>query len=122
VNEIGTSPPGRRGTGHARGLPSRLGAIAWALFFIWIGIALLAGIGMSTSLLVVGCITLLVQLARKLQGLRFEAVWLTIGVLFVLGGLSDLLGVNLPLLPILILVAGVVLLISALTGKRGSSD
>jgi uncharacterized membrane protein (UPF0136 family) len=106
------------GAVHSKAAAHRLSGLAWALFFIWIGIALLAGVSLGISLLVVGGITLLAQSARRLFSLHLEPVWMIIGILFVLGGLSNLVSIDLPLLPVLILLAGVVLLISTLAGKR----
>jgi len=99
-------------------MDQKIRGIAWALFLIWIGLALIVGISVSVSLLVVGCITLAAQVARRSFGLALEVGWLIIGGLFVIGGLCGLLGVSVPLLPIVIVVAGVVLLISTLSGKR----
>ena len=111
---------GSHEAGGGRSAAHKLGAIAWALFFIWIGIALLAGISLGISLLVIGVITLLVQVLRRASALPIEVIWVIVGCLFILGGILHILGVSLPLLPILILVAGVVLLISAITGRHSA--
>ena len=93
-------------------LAKKVGAGAWGLFFIWIGIVLLAGISGSTGMLGVGVITLAAQAARRFLGLRLETFWLVVGGVFVLGGLWNLVQVELPLFPILLIVAGAALVLS----------
>jgi hypothetical protein len=90
----------------------KLGSVGWALVFIWIGIAFLASISATVSLLVIGAITLGVQAARKSLGLLLEGFWIVVGLLFLAGGVWGLLGTDLPLLPILLVVAGVAILVS----------
>ncbi|NIN10784.1 MAG: hypothetical protein GTO05_15175, partial [Gemmatimonadales bacterium] len=67
--------------GHV--LASRLGGFGWALFFVWIGVALLATFPAAVTLLGVGAITLGVQVARKSVGLSLEVFWVIVGLLFV---------------------------------------
>ena len=92
----------------------RLDAVAWGLFFVWVGIALLANVGWGLGLLGVGAITLGTQFARKSFGLTVERFWVAVGLLFVLGGVWELFGIHFSLVPILLIVAGVALLISAM--------
>jgi hypothetical protein len=101
----------------SRILARKLDAAGWGLFFIWIGIALLANIGWGLGLLGVGIITLGVQAARKYFALTLEGFWVVVGLLFVLGGIWELLSVQVGLVPILLIVVGAVLLVSALTGR-----
>ena len=96
----------------------RLDAIGWGLFFIWIGIALLANLGWGIGLLGVGILILGGQMARSFLALRFEVFWLLVGALFVIGGVWEMLSVRVSLIPILCIVAGVALLVSTLVGKR----
>ncbi len=99
-------------------LAKKLDVTGWGLFFIWIGIAFLANFGFAIGLLGVGVITLGGQIARKYFNLKAEGFWVVVGLLFLVGGIWDLLEVKLPLVPILIILAGLVLLISAFWGKR----
>lgn len=92
--------------------PDKFGTVGWALFFIWVGIAFLAGFHIGVGLLGIGVITLGVQIARKQANLQLEGFWVVIGLLFLLGGLWELFEPTLPLLPILLIVAGLLLLIS----------
>ncbi len=96
----------------------KMDAIAWGLFFVWVGIALLANLSWGIGLLGVGVIVLGGQAARKYLALSFEAFWVIVGVLFVLGGIWELFHVRVGLIPIVCIVAGVVLLLSALRGKQ----
>ena len=96
----------------------KIDAIAWGLFFVWVGIALLANLSWGIGLLGVGVIVLGGQGARKYFALSFETFWVIVGVLFVLGGIWELLHVRVGLIPIVCIVAGVVLLLSALRGEQ----
>ncbi|UCC71583.1 MAG: hypothetical protein JSV86_14500 [Gemmatimonadota bacterium] len=105
-------------TGEGGGVAGKLAAIGWGLFFIWIGIALWQNLSVGMGLLGVGVITLAMQVARKSSGLALEWFWVVIGVLFVLGGVWEMFEVAISLVPILLVVAGVVLLVSVMGGKR----
>lgn len=100
-----------------RTLAKTLDAAGWGLFFIWIGVALLANIGWGVGLLGVGIITLGAQVARKYFALEVEGFWVAVGFLFVLGGIWELSSVRVSLVPILLIVVGAVLLVSALIGR-----
>jgi hypothetical protein len=105
------------GTPEGRVTAHKLDVVGWGLFFIWIGIALLANLGWGMGLVGVGFLVLGGQLARKYMGLRFEAFWAIVGALFVMGGVWEFLSVRVSLIPILCIVAGVALVVSALVGK-----
>jgi type III secretory pathway component EscR len=64
----------------------------------------------------VGIITLGAQVTRKYFGLKLEGFWVAVGFFFVLGGVWKLLNVQLGLVPILCIVAGVALLVSVFVG------
>jgi hypothetical protein len=92
----------------------KLDAAAWGLFFVWVGVALIANIGWGPGLVGVGVITLGGQLARKYFSLAVERFWVVVGLLFILGGVWELLGLQFSLVPILLIVAGLALLLSAI--------
>jgi hypothetical protein len=102
-------------------LHKKLDAAGWGLFFIWIGIALLANVGWGAGLLGVGIIILGVQGTRNYLGLKLEGFWVVVGCLFVLGGVWELFNVPFDLVPILCMVAGVALLVSVLVRKPSDS-
>ena len=95
----------------------KLDAIAWGLFFIWVGVVLLANFGWGTGLLGIGVLIFAGQGARKYLALGFETFWLLVGTLFLMGGVWELLSVRVSMIPIVCIAAGVLLLVSALFGK-----
>jgi len=90
---------------------SRFDAAGWALFFIWIGIAWLADVGMGIALLGIATITLGMQGLRKLYGVAVEGFWILVGIGFAIAGFWQLLDIQMPLAPIVLIVIGVALLI-----------
>ena len=95
----------------------KLDVLEWSFFFIWIGIALLSNLSWGIGLLGVGIIILGKQATRKYMALKFETFGVVCGVLFVLGGVWELLSVRISLVPVVCIAAGVALLLSALFGK-----
>jgi len=93
---------------HDRG--ARLDTIGWSLFFIWVGIAWVADVGIGIGLLGVAAITLAMQLLRRLQGLKVEVFWVVVGAAFGIGGLWEFFHVTTPLAPLALIVAGIALL------------
>ena len=102
-----------------RDLAGKLDKAGWALFFIWVGIALLTKRGLGVGLVGVGVITLACQAARKLFNLKLEGFWIVVGVLFVVGGLWEIYEPKLELVPVLLILAGLALLVSVLRGREG---
>lgn len=95
-------------------LAGRVDAAGWGLFFVWVGVVLIAHLGWGMGLLGVGGITVGVQLARKLVGLAAEPFWLAVGFLFVAGSVAEFMKLEFSLLPFVLIVAGLALLVSAL--------
>lgn len=96
-----------------------LAIVGWALFFIWIGVALLLNVGFHIGLLGVGIIILAMQGVRLSSKQKLEWGWVVVGLLFVIGGLGGLFEMRRSLMPILFIVAGVVLIISIIIkGKK----
>jgi hypothetical protein len=93
----------------------KIGSVSWAVFFIWVGIVLLANLSWGWFLLGVGIIILATQCARWLMGMRLEGFWMACGAVFLAGGLWTLLDLPWPLAPILLILLGVVLLGKAVT-------
>ncbi len=101
-------------------LAKKLDAVGWGLFFIWVGIAFLGDLDVGVGLLGVGIITLGGQVARKFLNLKLEGFWVVVGLLFVVGGLWELFEAEIGLVPIILIVVGLALLVSAFLGKRQS--
>lgn len=95
----------------------RLDAVAWGLFFLWVGIAFLTNLSWGIGLLGVGIIVLGGQAARKYVHLTLEAFWVVVGALFVMGGIWELLSVRVGMIPVVCIAAGLLLLLSALRGR-----
>jgi hypothetical protein len=77
-------------TGQRSELTRKLDAVGWGLFFIWMGIALLAHVGWGVGLLGVGIIILGGQAARRYYILKLEGFGVAVGLFFFLGGIWDL--------------------------------
>ena len=98
-------------------LAGTLSKVGWSLFLIWLGIVLLVKFSMGVVLLGVGGIILGMQATRKYVGLELEKPWVGVGLVFALGGVWDLLELKLPLIPLVLVAAGIVILVSTLRNK-----
>jgi len=98
-------------------LERKLSAIGWGAFFAWMGIVLLTGLGTGTVLLGIGLITLGIQGARRYFNLDLEKFWIVCGAIFLAGGLWDLTEWDLPLVPIVLFLVGIVLVVNAFRRK-----
>ena len=97
-------------------LARKLDAAAWGVFFVWIGIALIFGIGWGVGLLGVGIITLGAQFSRRYVGLTFESFSMVVGLIFCVAGVWELLALQIGLVPVVLIIAGAALLLSAVRG------
>ena len=95
-----------------------LDGVGWGLFFLWVGIALLFDVGWGIGLIGVGVITLAEQATRKYYKLGLEGFWIVFGLVLILGGVWELLQIQVDLVPILFIIAGIVVLISVMRGKK----
>ncbi len=94
-------------------------AVGWALFFVWIGIALLTDIGWTWSLAGMAAIILGMQVALFIQGERLDVFMLALSVVLLSGAAADVFGSAWSLIPALLIVLGVAMLADALrTGSR----
>ena len=98
-------------------LARKLDAVGWGLFFIWVGIAFMAHLGLGVGLLGVGIITLAGQIARQALSLKLEGSWIVVGLLFVVAGLWSVLEARVALVPILLILVGLAWIISAVWRK-----
>lgn len=116
--ENGETTNGERNVQPKHDLAKKMSAAAWGMLLIWIGIVFLLSIPRSIAMLGMGVITLGAQVVRRSVGLRPEGFWIAIGILFVVGGLWGSLQVELPLFPIVLIVAGAALLLSMFRGRQ----
>lgn len=97
---------------------AQLGAAGWGFFLIWLGIVFWADLGIGLGLLGMGIITLATQLARRFARLPLEGFWIGTGALFLAGGIWDVLDISLPLAPLLLVAAGLLLITGVVTGAH----
>ena len=106
---------GRREKGA---LSHKLDAIGWGLFFIWMGIAFLLDVGWGWGMVGIAVIILGEALTRKKMDLNVGGFWIVVGLLFLAGGLWELLDVQFPIAPFAIIAIGVAVLWGAFSGKH----
>ena len=104
---------------HKPNLEKRLATIGWGAFFAWLGIVLLMKVGSGIVLLGIGVITLGMQGVRKYFRLDLERFWLVCGAIFLAGGIWELAELDLPLVPIALVLVGAVLIGSAFRKRQG---
>ena len=109
-------PP--RSSAEASETARRLDTIAWAVFFIWVGIAMLVAVPWGWFLLGVGVLILAAQLAHWQADNRLDRFWIACGLVFLAGGTWVLLELPWPLAPILIIMFGLALLATLVDVRR----
>jgi hypothetical protein len=87
----------------------------WAVFFIWVGVVMLAGLPWALFLVGIGVLILGAQLARRQRNLEIETFSLVVGLIFLAAGAWDLLAMPWPLLPIVLIALGGYLLWKAVS-------
>lgn len=102
-----------RTSSEERALERNVDTAAWGVFFLWVGVALLAEVGWGVGLIGAGVITLAAQAARRFLGLKVDRFSLIVGVLFAVVGIWNVLAVRADVVPVLFIAAGVALLASA---------
>lgn len=99
-------------------LSQKLDTVGWALFFIWVGVAVLADVGWGWGMLGVAAIILGETVVRRLWDLKVEGFWIVVGLMFLAGGLWELFQVPWPLAPILLIACGLAVLWGVLSDKH----
>lgn len=111
TNELGVADqPRDRRQGH------RLDEIAWALVLIMTGALWLAPKAMfpeGTWLAGLGLILLGLNAARRIRGIGVNGFGIAVGVVALAAGASRMAGLDLPLVPVLLIVFGVALVAKA---------
>ena len=104
---------------------ARIEATGWGLFFLWVGVALVASVGWGIALLGTGVISLAVQSARRLSGLSVCRWSVGFGACLTLAGLVQWLDVPLgeaPLpawvVPAAFAAIGIAILVSTWARRR----
>ena len=95
-------------------LNRRLETVSWGLFLIMLGgFALVPGVPEGTWLIGAGIIMLGLNGIRLLAGIRASWFTLILGTIALLAGISSVLGVDLPVGPILIILIGMAIIVRA---------
>lgn len=96
-------------------LNKRLETVSWGLFLIMLGgLAFVKGVPEGTWLIGVGLIMLGLNAVRILLGIRASWFTLVLGTIALLSGLSSVLGVDIPVGPLLIILIGLAIVVRAL--------
>jgi hypothetical protein len=104
-----------------KALDQRLDALGWGLFLIMIGGLWLAPEGWvpeGTWLIGTGVIILGLMLIRYVNGIRVNGFWLVVGLIALGFGISDVFGLDVPVLPILLIIIGVHILLKPLLQRK----
>jgi hypothetical protein len=104
-----------------RALDKRLESIGWALFLIMIGGLWLAPEGSVPEgawLVGTGVIILSLMVIRYLYGIKVNAFWLVLGIVALAFGISSVFGLNIPVLPILIIIIGLNIVLKPFLKKK----
>jgi hypothetical protein len=80
------------------------------VFFIWVGVVMLAGVPWAWFLIGVGVVMLIAQLARWVSGLTIEAFGVSVGFIVLAAGVWELLSLSWTLMPMVMIMLGIYLL------------
>lgn len=95
-------------------LNKRLETVSWGLFLIMLGgFALVKGVPEGTWLIGAGVIMLGLNAVRLLVGIRASWFTLILGAIALLSGLSSVLGIDIPVGPLLIILIGLAIIVRA---------
>ena len=106
-----------------KALNKRLDTIAWACFLIMIGCLGLVPkeqVPEGTWLVGVGIIWLGLNAARYLNRIKMSGGTIVLGIVAIVAGLGDVYGLDLPVLPILLILLGAHLLLRHLHQDRAA--
>jgi len=92
--------------------------MGWGCFFIWLGIFLWVHFQTGYFLLGLGVLILGMQFARRHYDLPVQHFWIAASIVAIIGGAWDLIETELPLVPVLLILAGSGMVLIAIWGKR----
>lgn len=92
----------------------RVDSGAWAAFFIWVGVTMLAHVPWGWFLFGLGVLILGAQTSRWLMGLKVDGFGVACGVIFLAGGVWELAALPWSLAPVLLILLGGYLLRKAI--------
>ncbi len=105
-------------------LGRQLDTIGWGLFLLMLGGLWLVpkewGVPEGTWLIGAGLIVLGLSGVRYLNGLKVSGFWLFLGALGLGTGLASVLGLDLPVFPVLLVIAGAAILLKPVIDRMRS--
>lgn len=110
--------PSLHDTSAAQTRAQQLDSVVWATFFIWIGIGMLAAVPWGWFLIGVGALIGVAQVARSQLGLAIDGFWLGCAAVILAAGVWELLRLEWPLAPILLIALGIALLAKTIAAAR----
>lgn len=104
-----------------KSLNDKIDAVGWGLFFIMIGVLLLAPEGNvpETAWLVgAGLILLGGNAARRLNNIKMCGCTVFLGIIALVAGIAGLYGVTLPIFPIILIIIGGSIIFKLIAEKK----
>ena len=104
-----------------RDIDRTLDSIGWGLFFILLGSIWLVPESMvPEGLFLIGLGVIFVGLnsVRYILGRAASLFWIVVGLILLTIGISDFLGMDLPVIPMIVIIIGISMIIKPLIGKR----
>ena len=93
--------------------------IGWALFFVWVGVALLSNMSWTGALGGAAAIILGVQAALYFQGERVDLFMTAVALVLIVAIVTDLSGSTWSLFPALLIIIGIAMLANTLRALGG---
>lgn len=105
--------------GGRNALCRKLDAIGWGAFFCWMGLTMLIkAFPPGVVTIGIGVIILGEAAARFVLKVSVNGFWILLGVIFLAAGLGEIFAINLPMLPIAFIIAGVLLIVRQTTKAK----
>jgi len=98
-----------------------LDSIGWGLFFILLGVIWLFPdevVPEGVFLMGLGAIFIGLNIARYIQGLKISTFWTAVGAILLALGISEFYGLNIPVIPAVIILSGVSMIVKSLFRKK----
>jgi len=112
MDTTATTTTAADGRARRRDLDRRINSRTGGALLVWIGAVLLASAGWGVGLIGAGAIVLAEQAVRRRLDIQFERSWVIAGLVAVGLGLAMAVGLRDGLVPVLLIVAGAVLIVS----------
>ena len=114
------APPEKR-VGHNHDFDRNLDTIGWGLFFILLGSIWLVPEDMVPEglfLIGLGVIFVGLNIVRYAAGRAINTFWVVVGLILLVIGVCDFFGLDIPVIPLIIIIIGVSMIVKPLFGKK----